>query len=168
MPKKLSPKRKNSSAKSSAQSPGEYTYTVEEVAVQYRHGEPIQIVHPPHLTCLQNPITTPAKKGGRPSTEKKIRHILRCTLTEYLAYFGVPKPPPSPLTRYGLTTMALTWCQKERGMIEASSAPKRVKERDLVQLSASRDTIKKFLQPFFPQKGEPVSVQALHRILLSL
>jgi hypothetical protein len=144
-------------------SPSEYTYKAEEVTVRYWKGQPIQVVHPPDLSCLRSTPPTPVNRGGRPSVENDVRYVLNRALSDYI--FGVPKPDPVPVTRYGLATLALKWCDKEREEISKSSAPKWDKEIRLAQLTVSRDSIDNFVKRFFKKKGQRLSPKDLARII---
>ncbi|NOU08634.1 MAG: hypothetical protein HOO98_01245 [Nitrospira sp.] len=108
MPKKSQGHR--SAAPPSTRSLRKYTYQIEkEVVVRYWQGQPLQIVHPPHLTCLQYIEPKPLNRGGRPSVENTVRYLLNRALFDYLY---IPRDnPPQPLTRYGLATLALKRCK---------------------------------------------------------
>lgn len=169
MPRKSkNQKNKNSAVTPSAPSQSEYSYKVEEVAVRYRLGKPIEIVHPPHLTCLQNIHLKTVNVGGRPSVENNVRYVLNRIVGDYIYPLGKPKPPPSPVTRYGLTKLAVKWIEKEREAVEQSLAPEWAKKSSRARLIVSRDSIDNFLKRFFKKKGQRLSPKDLKGIFPSL
>lgn len=145
-----------------------YSYQVEkEVVVRYWQGQPIQLVHPPHLTCLQSIEPKSLKRVGRPAKENTIRYLLNRALFNYLY---VPKDtPPQPLSRYGLATLALKRCKQERNRIHAFiKTPAKRKEKLVKQFSISRQTIENFLKHFFTEPEQRLSPNELRELLPQL
>lgn len=147
-------------------SPSEYAHKVETVAVRYRNGVPIQIVHPEHLTCLQHTPPQPVQKGGRPALDRIVRYVLNRALFDYL--FIPRNRRPQPLTRYGVVKLALKWCDQERNRIlslkQSSVERKKQIEKAANDFIISRDTFEKFLKPFFKKPRQRLSPNALRKI----
>lgn len=155
--------RKKAVAKPRAVSPSEHSCKVEEVVVRYQNGHAVAIVYPPHLSCLTCEPPKPVNRGGRPSAENNVRYVLNRTISNLLS---VPKP--APVTRYGLTKLAVAWCDKERDDINGSTAPKWDKDKRLAWIVVSRDSIDRFAKRYFKRPGQRLSPKDLRRIFPDL
>lgn len=167
MPKKLKPPGHKSTPSPSTHSLNQYSYqVVKEIVVRCWQGQPIQIVHPPHLTCLQN-IEPTTLKVGRPKIENTIRYVLNRALFDYLY---IPRDtPPQPLTRYGIATLALKRCVQERNRIQAFTKTSATRKEKLVeQFSINRKTLDNFLKRFFEEPGKLISPDELRNFFPSL
>ena len=139
-----------------------YTHKKETVVVRFLNGHAIELVYPLHLSGLRS---TPKHIGGRPRSDDAVRYVLNRAISDYIFTFGVPKPAPLPIGRYGLVTLALKWAEQERGRIDKSLAPKRDKDKGRDRLTISRDSLDRFLKKhFFKKKGQRLSPKKLHSI----